>query len=155
MSVRVRIEGDAPAEAPSVPAEVVEAACSGRTLETARWIRQHPEWIADNRKFAKLQSAHFDAQSEGLRPDTPEYFSHVERRLGIGDARPANFNRADPNTHVWDDGKRVVLTRGEEKAATETLTWTHGPKKGQPLGVEEYARRKREMVRDGRYTKLG
>jgi hypothetical protein len=71
---------------PVVPADPVEAACAGRTAATANWLRAHPEHVRDPKKLAKLQSAHFDAEAEGLVPDTSEYFQHIERRVGIVDS---------------------------------------------------------------------
>jgi hypothetical protein len=48
------------------------------------------------------------------------------------------------------------MTRGEHRAATETLTWNYDSpdgkhKRGSPLGVEEYLRRKSLMKQQGGY----
>jgi hypothetical protein len=153
---------------PIVPADPVEAACTGKTAATANWLRSHPEHVRDPKKLAKLQSAHFDAEAEGLVPDTPEYFSHIERQIGLGDgrardsgdraaaARPAmKVNPNNPSTHVQRGGRDVFLTKGERERATDgTLTWNYGPRRGQPLGVTEFARRKAAMHAEGRYNQL-
>jgi hypothetical protein len=155
---------------PVVPADPVEAACAGRTAATANWLRAHPEHVRDPKKLAKLQSAHFDAEAEGLIPDTGEYFQHIERRVGIGDSAkgsrsdgdrsggrpPAKVDPNNPNTHVMRGGAEVFLTKGEKDAATDgTLRWSSGPNRGKPIGVAEFARRKVAMVRQGGwYDKL-
>jgi hypothetical protein len=152
--------------APVVPADPVEAACTGRSEATANWLRAHPEHVRDPKKLAKLQAAHFDAEAEGLVPDTPEYFEHIERRVGLHDgthnsgnrrsAQPAiKINPADVNTHVRDGGRVVILTKGERERATDgSLIWNHGPKRGQPIGIQEFARRKAAMHAEGRYSVL-
>jgi hypothetical protein len=151
---------------PAVPADVVEAACQGRTAATANWLRAHPEHVRDPSKMAKLTAAHYDAEAEGLTPDSREYFAHIERRIGLrGDAVqrkasevrtgpvPAGVKPGDPVTHVRDG--EVFLTKGERERATDgTLVWSHGPHKGKPLGIVEYARRKAAMHAEGRYNRL-
>jgi hypothetical protein len=148
-------------------ADPVEAACAGKTATTANWLRSHPEHVRDPRKLAKLQSAHFDAEAEGLVPDTSEYFSHIERTIGLSDglargsgdraaARPAmKVNRNDPSTHVQHGGAEVYLTKGERERATDgTIVWNHGSRRGQPIGIQEFARRKSTMHAEGRYSVL-
>jgi hypothetical protein len=151
-----------------VPADPVEAACAGLSERSAQWLRKHPEYVVDPRKNAKIRAAHFDAVAEGLREDTPEYFAHVERKIGLSDstrssrdgsdagARPAaKYNPADVNTHIRRGGAEVILTKGEKAAATDgTLVWSTGPNRGKPIGVAEFARRKVQMAREGRYNKL-
>ena len=40
------------------------------------------------------------------------------------------------------------------RATDGTLTWNHGPKRGQPIGIAEFARRKAAMHAEGRYSQL-
>jgi hypothetical protein len=156
---------------PTVPADPVEAACVGRTEPTARWLREHPDWVLDRQKNAKLTAAHFDAEADGVVPDTPEYFARIEKQIGLrgnGSARgsaggalrnsgvhPADFNPGDVSTHIRDGGREVFLTKGEAKAANDgTLVWNYGPLKGKPIGTQEAARRKAAMFAEGRYNRL-
>jgi hypothetical protein len=135
------------------------------TAPTAQWMREHKDWVEDPRKNSKLIGAHHIAVGDGEIPDTPSYFAHVEKTIGLqGNGRSSGgsvsrgrmdgVNPADARTHV--NGDSVYLTANERKIATDgTLTWNHGPKKGLPLGLEEFARRKREMVKTpGWYDKL-
>lgn len=158
----------------------VEAYIQGRTAPTAAWLREHTDYITDSRKNQKLTGAHYDALAEGYQPDTPEYFSHVEQFLGLGDkpekAEPApktngsTRRQAPPpvasvtNTGGGTSGGRseVRLSQGEVRSANDgTITWGRhdlaaGRIKdaaliGQPIGNAEMARRKLEMSRQGLY----
>jgi hypothetical protein len=138
------------------------------TDRTAAWMREHPDWVTDPRKNAKLTGAHHLAVSEGLTPDTDSYEAFVEKTIGLrggngnGSSRnggnmrvESKINPGDHRTHVTDDG-RVYLTENEKKIATDgTLTFSHGPNKGKPLGIKEFARRKAELHKQGMYDRLG
>jgi hypothetical protein len=126
----------------------------------------------NERKTAKLQAAHSDALAEGVAPDTPEYFSHVNRFLGIdgggaGRQRRGNDSGGEIRRVIVTDNPNkplgrgeVRMTRGEHKAATEVLQWNSDSpdgkyRKGDFLGVEEYLRRKGIMSKQsGWYDKL-
>jgi hypothetical protein len=165
--VRLQEQAEALERSPLVHhADPVEALAATRTEPTAKWLREHREWVLDPKKNAKLTSAHFDAVGEGLREDTPEYFEHVGRKIGLSDdrtresgdgaaARPAMKVTADPNTHVQRGGKSVFLSKNERERATDgTLTWNYGPHRGKPIGIQEFARRKAAMHAEGRYRVL-
>jgi len=133
------------------------------TDRTAQWMRQHREWVEDPRKNSKLMGAHHMAVSEGLEPDTPAYFDHVERAIGLrgGGGRSSThmqretpkYNPTDHRTHVTPDG--VYLTENEKKIATDgTLVFNFGPNKGKAIGIHEMARRKSEMSKQGYYDRL-
>jgi hypothetical protein len=159
------------ARIPTPPADPVEAYCMNRTAQTAAWLRAHPDYVTNPRKNAMLTAKHFEAVAEGLQPDTPEYFTAVEKKIGLrpggggnggrsnggasnddNGGQSFNYDRNNPNTHVR--GSNVFLTEGEAKAADETIIWNYGPNKGKPVGRAEYARRKAAMVAEGRYNKL-
>lgn len=163
------------------PADPVERYVQGRTESTANWLRAHPDWITDQRKNAKLTSAHYAAVSEGLSPDTDEYFEHVETTIGLrqaeGDdvAKPerkpngafAKTRRTPPaaptggGANGGGGGAEVRLSAGEARAAQDgTVVWNVDDpspqkryKKGDPVGVQEFARRKHEMTKQGLYDR--
>jgi hypothetical protein len=173
-------------EAPSDP---VEAFVRGRSEPTAKWAREHREFITDPIKNKKLTAAHFDAEASGYAPDTPQYFDHVEKFIGLkkdaavvteGDdvQRPGAAKEAAKEAKKQAQrsvapvngsagsggavsGNTVTLTSREAAAATDgTVVWnwddTSGNKKfkkGDPVGVEEFARRKQKMVQQGLYDK--
>lgn len=157
------------------PADPVEAYIRGRTEPTANWLRQHTDYITDHRKNAKLTAAHWDAVGDGLAPDTPEYFERVETFIGLRKAddgqqqtqqttRPRRASVAPVTTSgggTSGGGNEVRLSRGEAAAATDgTHVWNYDDpsgqkrfKKGDPIGVQEFARRKQEMQKQGLYDK--
>ncbi len=166
-------------ERPAATADPIEAYISGRTAQTQGWLRAHKDFITDPRKNAKLTGAHWDAVGEGLTPDTTEYFSHVEKFLGLtkdapangkgnGTSAPARRAASAPVAPVQASaggtsggGPEVRLTKGEATAATDgTLKWNMDDpspqkryKKGDPIGIQEMARRKHIMQGQGLYDK--
>jgi len=162
------------------PTDPVEAYVAGRSEPTANWLRQHRDWIVDPRKNAKLTSAHYSAVAEGLTPDTDDYFSHVETAIGLKQA-PGKTNGANGNgsgkprrasvpvapvtqsggSGTNGGGNEVRLSRGEAAAATDgTHVWNYDDpsgqkkfKKGEPIGIQEMARRKLSMQKQGLYDK--
>jgi hypothetical protein len=107
----------------------------------AEFIDKHPDLAIDDRRRAKAIAGHLDALADGKKPDTPEYFDHIAKHCGLPTGR---------NIRVLADGKRSdphdpnQMTRGEYRAATETVLWGRegGDKCGEPIGVQEYLRRR-------------
>ena len=62
------------------PVEQVKASLSSRS---AAWVDAHPEFVRDPRLFRKMVAAHELAVSDGIEPDSDEYFASVERTLGV------------------------------------------------------------------------
>ena len=146
-------------QAPPPPADPVERYVAGRPPQTQAWLRQHREYVTDPAKNEKLTRAHFGALADGLTPDTNSYFSAIEKRIGLRDASskygkpPDSFIAGKPETHLH--GSKVFLTKKEAELATDgTLCWETGPKKGQPLGLDEYGRRKAVLIKRGEYNRL-
>lgn len=177
---RQQVRTEAPQQRQADP---VEDFINSRTAPTQAWLRAHRDYLTDPRKNAKMQAAHFDAESEGLALDTPQYFKHVEKFLGM--EKPAggtqqNGNGADTSQQqptqrrptaptapvtasgggMSGEGNAVRLTKGEAEAATDGIThvWSYDDptgkarfKKGEAIGLQEMARRKLAMSREGRY----
>lgn len=61
----------------------VEALAVQLPPNSAAWVRAHPEYARDQRKYQQMIGAHNVAMGDGVEPDTPEYFERVERILGI------------------------------------------------------------------------
>lgn len=55
---------------------------NGISGPSAAWLRQHPEAMNNPRRLGAAHSSAVDL--EGLKADSPEYFAHVEKLLGIG-----------------------------------------------------------------------
>jgi hypothetical protein len=167
-------------EAPQ-PADPIEQFINSRTAPTQTWLRKNIDYLRDPKKNAKMQAAHYDAESEGLALDSPQYFDHIERFLGMKKPaetqRQQNGNGADTTTSqrrptaptapvtasgggMSGEGSTVRLTKGEAQAATDgTHVWNVPDKTGKnrwqvgdPIGIQEMARRKLALSRDGRYN---
>ena len=163
--IEARKAAPPPKKAPS-PSDPVEAyiQAAPRGELTTEWLRNHRDYITDQRKNTKLQAGHFDAISEGLSPDTPEYIRHVEQFLGLTKAAeapppkpaPVNGRRSPappvaPTANLSSNGggtPEVRLSAREALAATDgTIVWNYDDskgkfKKGDAIGVQEFARRK-------------
>ena len=53
------------------------------TPESARWLEANKSHIRDQNDIQDMFNAHNSAVSRGITPDTPQYFTFIERRLGI------------------------------------------------------------------------
>ena len=158
-------------------ADPVESFIASRTAPTQNWLRAHRDYLTDPKKNAKMQAAHYDAESEGIALDSPQYFDHIERFLGMKKAAEQQTNGADasqsqrrptaPVAPVTPSGggmsgesNTVRLTKAEAEAATDGVThvWNYDDptgknrwKKGSPIGLQEMARRKLALTKEGRY----
>jgi len=161
-----------------VPTDPVEAFATGRTPQTAAWIRAHPEFVRSERGLKKLTAADAIAQAEDLIPDTPEYFARVEEYLGLTkkeektetkteaktepkpkSAAPPVAPGASVSSNGATGGAAVTLTAREAQAAVDgTVVWNFSDpkgkfKKGDPVGLQEYARRKLALMKSGQYDR--
>ena len=163
-------------EAQQGPTDPVEAYVQGRKPQTADWLRSHPEYVTEPRKNLKLNAAHTDALAEGHTPDSADYFEYVEKFLGIRQgevektASKTPAKRATPTVAPVNasgggtnggSGNEVRLTAGEAKAAVDgTHIYNYDDpspkkafKKGDPIGVQEFARRKLLLTKQGAYDR--
>jgi hypothetical protein len=161
----------------------VEAFIQSRDAGTQAWLRDHPDDArilatnSDPRRAAKLNAADADAFAEGCTRGSADYFKHVEKFLGItkpngkaaanGGAQTQRRAAAAPVAPVAasaggvSGGTEVRLSAGEAASATDgTLTWNYDDpsgqkrfKKGDPIGVQEFARRKLALKQSGQYDK--
>jgi len=137
------------------------------TDRTAQWMSDHRDWIVDPKKNAKVTGAHNFAVSEGLTPDTDEYFDFVEKMIGLrGNGGSNRGGRASvQGDHVVHrsgsdapDGS-VKMSKNAYEMATKVLTWNYDDpqgrfKRGEPIGVKEYLRRQSEMKKAGFYDRI-
>jgi len=110
----------------------------------------------------------FIERNLGLRKDAPVTTPDVKTngaaapRARAASAPVAPVNGGGGATTVGaSTGSEVVLTRGEARAATDgTHVWNYDDpsgnkkfKKGDPIGIQEFARRKQAMLKAGAYDK--
>lgn len=82
------------AEAVKNQPDQLEQYVSQLSPQSAAWVRKHPETVSDAGKRDMLQRAHYKALGEGIRPDTQEYFQHMDLEMGYA-ARPAAQEEVD------------------------------------------------------------
>lgn len=131
-----------------VPSDPVEALASQLTPRSADWVRAHPEYATDQRLNQKMLAAHQLAVADGISPDTDDYFSSVERVLGIGSERPTQRRQSAPpaapvsrsGSGTGSSNPNHVTLSGAEREMAELMGMT--PK--------EYAQNKLALKRAGR-----
>jgi hypothetical protein len=159
-------------------ADPVEAFIGGRDTGTQAWLRSHPDEARilatdpTSRRGMKINAADADAVAEGLTRGTTDYFQHVEKFLGMTKEQPRQQQQRRSSTAPvapvqnggggMNGGGRVVnLTAAEARSATDgTLIFNYNDptgknrfKKGDPIGIEEMARRKAALQDGGQYDK--
>ena len=163
-----KVEAPKQTQEPEPVGDQFEAYVSRFTEPTARWMRDHKEWVTDSKKSLKLTAAHNDALSEGLEPDTAGYFSHVEKFIGLKKDEPEKPAPKTPakrapvapvqnGSNGYSGGTEVRLSKKQAEAATDgTHVWNYDDqsgqkrfKKGDPIGIQEMARRVKAMTEQG------
>lgn len=159
--------------APRASRDPVEEFIGTRTPATQDWLRRNKEWVDFGTKANLLTAAHYEAVGNGQTPDTPGYFAFVEKKLGITPDKtpapkpPLSRRPSAPAAPPAGAGgnapsaQQVSLTKSEARAATDgTLVWNYDDpspqkrfKKGDPIGTQEFARRKLAMQKEGRYDR--
>lgn len=65
------------------PVDRVEQMAQTVSPRSASWLRENKDTLRDDRAIRKMFRAHEDAVEDGIEPDTDEYFSFIEQRVGI------------------------------------------------------------------------
>ncbi len=143
----------------------------GMSAKSAAWIRSHPDCVTDPKKNARMLAAHNLAIADDIAVDSPEYFSRIEDGIAppvkVQDVqKPVNIRPSAPVASganagggMNGGGQSVTLSVREKNAAEDgSICWNHDDKggkfkKGDPIGVQEFARRKAIMTREGHYNK--
>lgn len=98
------------------PVDQFEQWLSNFTPASAGWFREHPDAAAPD-KFNRVQVYHGDAISEGIAPESPEYFAFINERMGYAARRaPAPAAEARPEPASRQPAARsyaAPVSRGE------------------------------------------
>ena len=81
------------------------------------WLRQHKDAVTDPEKNKRLVRAHHTAEDAGFAPDSPQYFKHLEVKLGYRrvESEPDNGDPPEEDATQSDDGDQT----GEEAPAAK------------------------------------
>lgn len=150
----------------------VETFTKGMSSKSAAWIRSHPDCVTDPKKNARMLAAHNLAMADDIPVDSDDYFARIE--AGITPAKvqqqeqpnKVNIRPSAPVAPAGNasggmngGGQTVKLSQREATAATDgTVVWNWDDpkgkfKKGEPVGLAEFARRKVQMIKDGHYDR--
>jgi hypothetical protein len=173
--LRVVVEGEEPERRELTPAEhrLYYERTSSLSPASRAWADRNQHAVVDDRLWQKAIAAHIDSGAEGIPAETPQYWAHIEKRLGIDRGEHSAPTEApirsaptsddpDGNVHVLKRGEQprpgtrpIKMTRREYELATDgSLRWETGPHRGKPLGVREYVRRKEIQARSPEWQKL-
>ncbi len=160
--------------APQQPTDPIERFAQGMSARSAACIRSHPECVTDPKLNARMLAAHNLALADDVVVDSDEYFRRIEEGVkpvtkkadpepgsGRRPSAPAAGGSTGGGSALNGGGIDVKLTKGEARSATDgTLVWNYDDpsgknkfKKGEPIGLEEMARRKHYGQKAGLYDK--
>jgi hypothetical protein len=68
---------------PSAPDtnDPVELRAAALSPKSAAWVRRNPDLARDDRMWAKVMGAHYEAVSEGHAPESDDYFNYIENKV--------------------------------------------------------------------------
>lgn len=145
-----------PKEAPPAPrsADPVEAFASQLTPQSADWVRSHPEYVRDPKLNRRMIAAHELAVTDGIAPDTPEYFASIERTLGISKAAKASpSDTAAQVVSRRDSAPAAAPVNRESTSRTNVVRLTAAEREIAELSgltPEQYAKQKLALQREGK-----
>ena len=152
----------------------VEAFTKGMSPKSAAWIRSHPDCVTDPKKNARMLAAHNLAMADDIPVDSDDYFARIEAGIAPKqvqqDPKPepgkVNIRPSAPVAPAGNasggmngGGQTVKLSVREVQSATDgsivhNFNDPNGKfKKGDPIGVQEFARRKAIMQKEGHYDR--
>jgi hypothetical protein len=143
-----------PPPAPLRPKEQIDSIISQVSQPSAQWLKANRDRFTDEKDINKMFRAHGDAVDEGIDPDTPEYFSYIENRLGFnrrsdGDSpmssasKPVSRQAPPPSAPVNRDtngSRNAVRLSSAEIEQAKIWGWDE----------KEYAANKLKLQREGR-----
>lgn len=143
-----------PPRPPQREVDPVEMLARSLTPASAKWVREHPECATDDVKRNKMVSAHYDAVSEGIKPDSPEYFQFVEQKLGMEaapEARQTTTRAPQPRPQPPAAPARGNSGQGNKRVVTLSSAEREIAKMN-GLTDEEYAKNKLALIAEGKIT---
>ena len=148
-----------------------EAWIQTRSPAAQTFLRKHLDAVRDPARYRRIEAAHHHAVAEGIEVESKEYFDHIEELAGLkGKAAPKTGEQrqrrqaapaapgGDVSGPAGGGAREVRLSASEARSAQDgTIVWNYDDpkgrfKKGDPIGVQEFARRKLAMSAEGRYN---
>lgn len=86
------------------------------------WLRDHPEYMSDRRKNARIQSLHYDVIDEGHRAFSTEYFQALEQHLGMKTSPPWAAREEEPQQKIHQ--RTSIVSAPVSREATTSISGT-------------------------------
>lgn len=136
----------------------VEQLASQLSQRSAAWVRAHPEFATDQRKFNAMLAAHNLAVSKGVEPDTDDYFDRIETLLDLKQSdggRDATSAAAAPMQRRASPPAAAPVSRTSSTSGGNSNRVTLTAEEREMAGMMgmtdvEYARNKLALQREGR-----
>ena len=162
-------EQQVPSFEPQVPQDPVEMYASRLQPKSADWLRAHPDAVG---KIGKLTRAHQDALEDGIQPESREYFSFIENRLGY-DSNDSVEPQATPQRSepAPTPNRRAMASAPVTSSASATSSRAAGngntmtlnpnevevallmePDLPRDKAIETYARNKATLIKQGKLS---
>ncbi len=110
---------------PAAPSDPVEAFAKQLTSRSAEWVRSHPDYVTNDKLRTKMVAAHNLTIADDIKADTPEYFTSLEKILGLGKAvdAPSVKEAENPLSSAAQEAPRVApVSRGGNSKTVVTLS---------------------------------
>lgn len=135
--------------------DLVDQLAASVSPRSASWLRDSRDHLKSERDIRKMFRAHEDAVDDGIEPDTDEYFSFIEGRLGIrrdGESESPMSAASAPAPRKAPPPPPAPVSRGNQRPNTMRLTRDEADT-ARSLGMtpEEYAKNKSLLMKEGRY----
>lgn len=150
-----------PARQPQV--DIVEQWASTVSPQSAAWLRSHGDAIRQDQSLLRKIGAAHDAaiHLEGLAPDSPEYFSFIEGKIGIGTKKAEQPRQETPLAPARKPVVATPVSNASSSSPRGGSTITLSPEMREmarqiysdlpPHEAEKaYARDRMAMIKEGR-----
>ena len=96
----------------------MEESLSKLTPASRAWVQNHPEVISDPEYNARMSAAHHSAMKNNIRPDTAEYFAHLDKEMGYSKRQYAPRQQKAVTSAPVSRGNSVNYQSGDQVAIT-------------------------------------
>lgn len=139
-------------------ADPFEQAISTMSAPAQDWCRRNKADLGNAQRAARAQAGHMLAVSEGIKPDSPEYFAFLDKHMGYGRVSDDNGGgrRQEPAAKKPTGKPRVAAPSGGRTAASggprEVVLSKAEVQAARSMGMstKDYAKHKAEIIENGK-----
>ncbi len=134
-------------------ADPVEVLASQLSPRSAQWVRSHPEYARDPRLTRQMVAAHNLLETQGVAPDTDDYFNRIESTLGINQTTDDPMADAAAVIQRRQAPPAAPVGRGNSPGKSNVVRLTAEEREiASMMGMSDsdYAKNKQELRASGR-----